>query len=406
MLKEPIIVAGAGPVGLTIADILSLEGIPVRVLEKESSPSNEWRASTFHAGTLELLESTGVTEELIKLGIKATKVQYRDRNEGLFAEFDFDTIKDETKYPFRLQCPQSTYTYLVYERLLERSNVEFMFKAEVLDFEQDDKGVTVYVQTSAGIKTMRTSYLLAADGGRSTIRKRLGVKFEGYTLPERFLLTSTNVDFTKFLPDIGLVNYIADPEEFLFVLKVPEAWRLLFPIPPEMSDEKAMDDENLQRTYQRALHTDRRFPIIEHRIYRVHQRVADRFYDGRVILLGDAAHLNSPMGGLGLNGGIHDAVDLSRRMIRILNGETDVKAELDKYSEVRRSVYLEYIRQMSERNTNVMRETDPELRKKLQQEYIDQAADPEQHKAWVMRSAMITSIREKGIGEPPAVATR
>ena len=206
MLKEPLIVAGAGPVGLTIADILSAAGIPIRVLEKEASPSNEWRASTFHAGTLELLEPTGITDELIKLGIKARKVQYRDREEGLFAEFDFDTIKDETKYPFRLQCPQSTYTYLVYERLLERDNVEFMFKAEVLDFEQDENGVTVYVQTSSGIKTMRTAYLLAADGGRSTIRKRLGVKFEGYTLPERFLLTSTNVDFTKFLPDIGMVN--------------------------------------------------------------------------------------------------------------------------------------------------------------------------------------------------------
>jgi 3-(3-hydroxy-phenyl)propionate hydroxylase len=401
MTIDPITIVGAGPVGLTVAEILSLADIPVRVLEKGEMPSKEWRASTFHAGTLELLESTGVSDELMKRGLIADKVQYRDRKHGLFAEFDFSLIADETKYPFRLQCPQSTYTYLLYERLKKRSHVELCFQEEVVGFVQDEKGVTVTVNTPSGTKQYRTPYLLGADGARSTVRKTLGLSFDGYTLPERFLLTSTTVDFTQYLPDISFVNYIADPDEFLFILRVPEAWRLLFPIPPEMSDEEAMNEERLQGTYRRALNTDRYFPVVEHMIYRVHQRVAERFYVGRVILLGDAAHVNSPMGGLGLNSGIHDAVDLSRRLVRILNHETNVTAELDKYNQVRRKVAIDYVRQISERNTSVMRERDPELRLKLQREFAEQANDPVRAKAWVLRSSLISSVREQGIGEPP-----
>jgi 3-(3-hydroxy-phenyl)propionate hydroxylase len=107
------------------------------------------------------------------------------------------------------------------------------------------------------------------------------------------------------------------------------------------------------------------------------------------------------MGGLGLNSGIHDAVDLSRRLVRILNHETNVTAELDKYNQVRRKVAIDYVRQISERNTSVMRERDPELRLKLQREFAEQANDPVRAKAWVLRSSLISSVREQGIGEPP-----
>jgi 3-(3-hydroxy-phenyl)propionate hydroxylase len=124
----------------------------------------------------------------MKRGIKADKVQYLDRKNGLFAEFDFNLIADETRFPFRLQCPQSTYTYLLYERLQKRSNVEMHFQAEVLGFTQDQEGVTVSVQIPEGLQQFRTPFLLGADGARSTVRKTLGMKFDGYTLPERFLL--------------------------------------------------------------------------------------------------------------------------------------------------------------------------------------------------------------------------
>ncbi|MGG1659882.1 FAD-dependent oxidoreductase [Brevibacillus sp. NRS-1366] len=405
MVQDPIIISGAGPVGLTAAEILTQQGIRVMVLEKSTEPSKEWRASTFHAGTMELLESTGLADELLCRGIVADKVQYRDRTTGLYAEFDYGLLKDETKYPFRLQLPQSTYVQMIHERLQQSDLAELRYGTEVTGLVQDEAGITVTVKTDEGLEKLRTPYLLGADGARSTIRKLLGLSFEGYTLEERFLLVGTPAAFDQYLPDISLVNYIADPQEFLFILKVPEAWRLLYPIPPSVTDEEALHDERIQNSLQRALQTTDRFPIIERMIYRVHQRVANRFYQGRAVLLGDAAHINSPMGGLGLNSGIHDAVDLGRRMVRIMWGQTDPEAELATYSQVRRKVAIDYVKSITEKNTSVLTEKDPERRIQLQRDYAEMAQDPIRARSWLLRSGMIASVREQGIGEHPESTT-
>ncbi|WP_172799169.1 NAD(P)/FAD-dependent oxidoreductase [Bacillus sp. FJAT-29814] len=402
-MENPIIIVGAGPVGLTAAEILTSQGIPVLVIEKNDSPNKEWRASTFHPGTMELLETTGLTEELLKRGLKAPVIQYRDRQTGLYAEFDATLISDETKYPFRLQCPQSTYTQVVYERLQKRTNTKVLFNSEVVQFTQDPNGVSVTVQTFGVEQTFRTPFLLGADGARSSIRKLLGLSFEGYTLEERFLLSGTPKSFEPYLPDLAYVNYISDPDEFLFILRVPEAWRLLYPIPPSVSDEEALSDESIQAGFKRALKTEDEFPIVERMIYRVHQRVAEKFHQGRVVLMGDAAHINSPLGGLGLNSGIHDAVDLSRRLIRIFSNQPQatIEEELEVYSNVRRQVALAYVRQITERNTQLMKEKDSEYRLKMQQELAKEAADPELARKWLLRAALISAVREQGIGEPP-----
>jgi 3-(3-hydroxy-phenyl)propionate hydroxylase len=400
MSMDPIVIAGAGPVGLTVAEILTQQGIPVIVLEKGSSPSREWRASTFHAGTLELLEPYGINEELMQRGLIADKVQYRDRKTGLYAEFDFNLLKDDTKYPFRLQCSQATYVQVLSERLRKQPNADLRFDSEAVGFEQDQSGVTVTFQTPQGQEQVRASYFLGADGGRSTVRKTLGLAFDGYTFEERWLLVGTPVALDQYIPGLAYVNYISDPEQFLFMLRVPEAWRFLYPVPPGIPDEVALDPEGIQNTMRVALHTDDTFPIVENTIYRIHQRVAEKFYEGRVILLGDAAHLNSPMGGLGLNSGIHDAVDISKRLVRILDG-ANASPELDKYSEVRRRVAVDYVKSISEKNTRVVKEVDPQQRIKLQQEMSAQANDPVRARKWLLNSAMIASIREQGIGEPP-----
>ncbi len=403
MQQEPIVIVGAGPVGLTVAEILTLQNIPVIVLEQNAVPSPEWRASTFHAATLELLEATGLSSELMARGLIADKIQYRDRRTGVFAEFDTNLLKNDTKYPFRLQCPQSTYVQILAERLQKRPLADLRFNSALIGLEQESDGAKAIVQTPEGKYTLHTPFLLGADGAKSVVRKQLGISFDGMTFEERLLLVGTPVPFDQFLPDITYVNYVSDPEEFLFILRVPEAWRLLYAVPATVSDELAMSDERIQGTLRRALHTEHYFPIVERMIYRFHQRVAASFYSGRVVLLGDAAHINSPFGGLGLNSGIHDAVDLSMRLVRILSGDhaVNVEAELQTYAQRRRQVAIQYVQNISGRNTRLIAEQDPQQRLRLQQELADEANDPERSRQWLLRSSLLTSVREQGIGVAP-----
>ena len=403
MQHNPIIIAGAGPVGLTAAEILTLHDIPVIVLEQQATPSPEWRASTFHAATLELLEESGISQELLARGLVADKIQYRDRRTGVFAQFDTSLLKNDTRYPFRLQCPQSTYVQILSERLRKNPLADLRFNSALVGFEQDDAGVTATIQTPQESYTLQTPFLLGADGARSSVRKLLGFAFEGMTFEERLLLVGTPVPFDQFLPDITYVNYVSDPEEFLFILRVPEAWRLLYAVPATLSDEEALSDQRIQATLRKALHTNHAFPIVERMIYRFHQRVSERFYAGRVVLLGDAAHVNSPFGGLGLNSGIHDAVDLSTRLIRLHNTDQpeNMEAELQTYAQRRHQVAIQYVQNISGRNTRLIAEQDPQERLRLQQELAREANNPERARQWLLRTSLLTSVREQSIGAAP-----
>ncbi len=403
MRHDPVVIIGAGPVGLTAAELLTLRQVPVIVLEQNAAPSREWRASTFHAATLELLEEPGISSELLARGLIADKIQYRDRHTGIFAEFDTRLLKDDTRYPFRLQCPQSTYVQILAERLRQRPLADLRFNAKLIGIEQESEGVTAIVQTPEGRCSIQTPFLLGADGAKSAVRKLLGIAFEGMTYEERLLLVATPVPFDQLLPDISCVTYVSDPEEFLLLLHVPEAWRLLYSVPAALPDEEALSDHRIQRTLQKALHAEQYFPIIECMIYRFHQRVAERFYDGRVVLLGDAAHINSPFGGLGLNSGIHDAVDLSIRLVRIFREGrlADSEAELRTYAQRRRRVAIEYVQKMSGRNTRLIAEQDPQERLRLQQELAAEASDPERARQWLLRSSLLSSVHDQGIGVAP-----
>ena len=194
-----------------------------------------------------------------------------------------------------------------------------------------------------GRSELAASYVIGADGPRSAVRGALGVAFEGFTYPERFAITSTLVDLQELLPGLGQVNYVADPDEWLFILRTPESWRVVWPVPEGMSPEEASSPERLQLQLQRVAPYEPGYPIIDHQIYGVHQRVAAAMRVGPVLLAGDAAHINSPIGGVGLNSGIHDAMDAARRLARITHEGADAEAELAAYDRVRRTVAVEYV---------------------------------------------------------------
>lgn len=398
----PVVVVGAGPVGMTAAAALVRRDVPVIVVEAAPRPSPDWRASTFHAATLELLEEIEITGRMHDEGLVVPKYQFRDRTEGLVAEFDLGLLADETRYPYRLQLNQQHLVRFLYERLLRDDKAELLFGSRFAAAEQTADGIEVTIETSEGPRVLRASYLIGADGPRSAVRKSLEIPFEGHTYTERFLIVSTPVDMREQLPGIAEVNYIADPEEWLFILRTPESWRVLWPVPAEVSAEEATRPEVMQARLRGVAPRAEGYPIIDHQIYSVHQRVAGAFRRGGAFLIGDAAHINSPMGGVGLNSGIHDAFDLTRRLVRIRGGASDAEAELNAFAESRRRIALEYVQADTERNTQRMRERDETLRLRNQAELRSIAADPARARSWLRRVSLLESVQRFGIGVPAA----
>jgi 2-polyprenyl-6-methoxyphenol hydroxylase-like FAD-dependent oxidoreductase len=400
-------VVGAGPVGMTAAAALARHNMPVIVIEAAPRPSPDWRASTFHAATLELLEDIDITGRMHDEGLVVPKYQFRDRAEGLVAEFDLGLLAEETRYPYRLQLNQQHLVRFLYERLRQDENAELRFGTRFAGSEQTADGIEVTVETPAGTERLRASYLIGADGPRSAVRKAMGVSFEGHTYQERFLIVSTPIDMQELLPGIAEVNYVADPREWLFILRTPESWRVLWPVPEGVSVEEATRPEAMQAQLQSVAPLAGGYPIIDHQIYSVHQRVAATFRQDGIFLIGDAAHINSPLGGVGLNSGIHDAMDLTRRLARIrgaadgpAGAAIDADAELDAFAECRRRIALEYVQADTERNTERLKERDEALRRKNQDELRAIAADPDRARSWLRRVSLLESVRRFGIGVP------
>jgi 2-polyprenyl-6-methoxyphenol hydroxylase-like FAD-dependent oxidoreductase len=400
--ERPVVVVGAGPVGMTAAAALAQAGLPVVVVELNPQPRPDWRASTFHAATLELLESIDITGQMHAEGLVVPKYQFRDRRDGLVAEFDFSLLADETRYPYRLQLNQQHLVRMLFDRLQKSQNVELRFGSRLENVAIEADGVVLDLETSDGTQQLRASYVIGADGPRSAVRTSLRIPFEGFTYPERFAITSTSVDLQALLPDLGHVNYVADPEQWLFILRTPESWRVVWPVPEGMSAEEATSPERLQAQLQRIAPYEPGYPVIDHQLYNVHQRVAQAMRVGPVLLAGDAAHINSPIGGVGLNSGIHDAMDAARRLTRIAHEGADAEAELATYDRVRRTVAVEYVQADTQRNTDRLREKDEAVRLQHQDDMRATAADPEKARAYIRRVSLLESVQRFGIGRPPA----
>lgn len=392
-----VTVVGAGPVGLTMAYFLARNGIDVQVLEAGAVPSTEWRASTFHPPTLELYDSIDITADMLAGGLVARHYQIRDRKAGLVAEFDLDVLRQDTRYPFRLQYEQYKLVQLLRERLDAAPNATICFEHEFLDVAQDATGTTATVRTPKGIRRINAPYLLGADGSNSAVRRQLGLAFDGLTYVDRYLLLSTTFPFERHLTGIRSVNYIADPDEHMMLLRIPDVWRVLFSVRPG-EENLALTEPEGERRLQRVVAHHEPFPVLQRQLYQIHQRVASTFRLGRVLLLGDAAHVNSPFGGMGLNSGVHDAFDLGARLVRVLNEKASADEELDAYATARRRVATDHVRAQTHRTTRSLAERDPVARKQHQADTAAIAADPQRAREWLLDAAMITAVRQQRIG--------
>ena len=391
---DSVLIAGGGVVGLTAALSLARKGVPVTVLEAESELVKEFRASTFHPPTLEMLDELGVAEQLIADGIVSDRFQYRGRKEGLIAEFDLGVLKNDTRYPFRVQLEQYALAVMLHQHLQQMPNVDIKFHHKVTDVALADDHVLVTAETPQGQERFRASYLIGADGANSVVRHALDINFEGMTYPTLFLVLFTTFEFFDYLPDICDVNYIWDPVEWYMLLRSPGIWRVVFPTRPGETEEEAALDTTVQERLQGVIATGKPYPVLHHTLYRVHQRVAASYRKGRALLAGDAAHVNSPLGGMGLNGGIHDAVNLSEKLARVWHGEASDEL-LDTYASQRRHTAVEFVQAQTRQNVADAGETDPTARNRRHEELRRTAADPELARSMLLRTSMIESLRSE-----------
>jgi 2-polyprenyl-6-methoxyphenol hydroxylase-like FAD-dependent oxidoreductase len=389
---DRVLIAGAGPVGLVGALDLARHGIAVTVVEAEPGLTQDLRASTFHPPTLDMLDALGVTGGLIGQGLIAPTWQYRDRAEGPVAIFDMGLLKDDTGHPYRVQCEQWKLTRLLYDALARYPHAEIRFGHRAVEVSQDADRAVLGLETPEGRVELAGRYVIAADGARSVLRKALDIAFEGFTFPERFLVVSTPFEFADRLPRLSYINYLSDPEEWLVLLRVKEFWRVLLPTSADEDDGALLSDAGIDTRLQRVVAAGRPYDVVHRTLYHVHQRVAARYRAGRVFLAGDAAHINNPLGGMGMNGGIHDALNLTEKLAEVLDGAD--AALLDRYERQRRPVAIEYVQQATVRNREVLNERDPAVRRRALDELRGIAEDPVKAREFLLRSSMIASLRK------------
>jgi 3-(3-hydroxy-phenyl)propionate hydroxylase len=396
---RPIIIAGGGPVGVVTALALARQGLEVKLFEAESQVDDSPRAATTHAATLEMLESLGIVGEVTRRGLIEPRFRTWDRSRReIIAEFDFGVLKTETRYPHVVQCEQHKLADIVLARLRALPNVTVAFSAKVCGVAQQEDRVEVEVKTAEGRRRLTGSYLIGADGGRSTVRRALDIDFEGYTHPERFLVLTTTHAFGGEFAACSR-NYFSDPDEWAALFKVTGddgkgRWRVVFPTRPDETEEAAFDESAVQARLQKFFPKADPYPVVHRNIYNVHQRVAASFRKGRAFLAGDAAHINNPLGGLGLNFGIHDGMELSSLLARVIRKEAP-EATLDRYDRFRRPLNVEYVQQQTIANKKRLEEKDPATRAKNNADLRATAADPAAHRAYLLRASLIDSVRNR-----------
>jgi 3-(3-hydroxy-phenyl)propionate hydroxylase len=399
---DRVIISGCGPVGAVMTLALVKKGIPVTLIEQLPDAAEDQRAATIHPPTVDMLVALGLEKEMFSTeptgGMEAPLFHFRDRATGkLIAVFDISLLKGEVPYPYVLQWEQYKLVHAALPHINASGLGEVRFSTKLTGLAQTGDHVEATVTNAAGeSETLRGKYLIGSDGGSSTVRRLAEIAFEGFTYPERFIKIGTSFDFGTTGQGYCTRNYFSDPDEWINLFKVkgkgpPGIWRGVFPVPEQETDEAALSMAGIQRRLQGIHEKSGEYEIPYYALYAVHQRVAATFNKGRVLLAGDCAHVNNPIGGMGMNGGIHDAINLAEKLSDVWFGRAEEKV-LDRYTRQRRKAQVDYVQAQTIQNKKALEEKDLKVRWQHLDELRRTSEDVALHKKFLYRSSLIDSL--------------
>lgn len=396
MSDSQVAIIGAGPSGLTLAWWLVEQGVSVTVLERETAIPRDMRASTFHPATLDLLTESGLATALIERGTVVPQWQYLIHESGERAVFDMAHLSEVTAHPFRLQCEQFQLTELLAEKLAKQPLCELRLGATLQSVIPGESQVTVQYQSAGEDSVNVCDWLIAADGASSQVRKSLGLHFDGQTFPKTSITLVLEYPFEDDIPNLLGVNYVWLPDRHYSLMRLRNTWRLTYSPEQDQDIESALSDAVAQTHIARVSPRASGAAILTRNYYTLHQRCLARFCHGRTLFIGDAAHLNSPAGGMGMNSGIHDARSLADHLVPVINGDDPLL--LERYDRRRRTIAQEEVQRLSARNYARHRETEASKRMLIWNELQEIVSDPVKHRDYLLDAAMIRSRqREKTI---------
>jgi 2-polyprenyl-6-methoxyphenol hydroxylase-like FAD-dependent oxidoreductase len=394
-VSKHVLIVGAGPVGLVTALRLASFGIRSTVFEKSDDIPRDLRATTFHPPTLDMLDELGVADEFISLGITTPRWQVLHLASGEKAVFDIGAIADVTRHPYRLQCEQYRLVEILFARARNSDLIDIRLGSEVVSVSQDGASAAAVVHTAQGDTRISGDYLVGADGAHSVVRQTLGLELQGETYPSLTVLITTPFPFHDHMPALIGANYIWGPQDSFSMFRLRTEWRVTFYPRPGETEEHLLTDDALQERLNGVLPSATPYELWERRGYRIHQRIVPNYRTGRIVLAGDAAHLNAPTGGMGMNGGVHDAFNLSDKLRQILAGAGDEL--LDVYTAERRPVAHEEIIAQAHQNRTRMQESDPDRQMASLRALQAIAADQAKLRTYVLKASMFEGLRRSNM---------
>jgi 2-polyprenyl-6-methoxyphenol hydroxylase-like FAD-dependent oxidoreductase len=359
--SEPVAIVGAGPVGLALALALARHGVRSVVVERRTAPSEHSKAPGIHVRTREIFRQWGIEHRFLETGVLTERLTLHSAQGGRdpLASLDFSELHDEADRPGLLIVEQAETERLLLEAVRETGVGEVRFSTEAVGLEQNEDRVRLRLSGAAGDQTLEAAYVVGCDGAGSFIREALGLPFDGITYSVRPILADVRIrDGRDALPWPRVHNSRGGLT--VGIRLRAGLWRLIR-LERGTSEQGEEVPEAEVRDRMLEVLGEGAFELVWASRFRIHRRAAPRFRIGRVLLAGDAAHVHSPVGGLGMNGGIQDAHNLAWKLAHALRGG-DADRLLDSYEVERRAVIVETVSRYTDLVTRIFLQAPAALR--------------------------------------------